>query len=87
MKIYIIVKEDHGYLGYGRDIGTWDKIESVHKTFEDAYRHIQRNYRNVTESSLLSSSDDLGIVGEYRWFADGIDDHVYEFVIYEKELA
>ena len=86
MKIYIILREDHGYLGYGRDIGGGATIESVHKSFDDAYWHIQGNYKNVTETSMLDPIPEE-IVGMYRWFADGEDDHVYEFTIYEKELV
>jgi len=86
MKIYIVLKEDHGYLGYGRDIGCGSTIESIHRSFDDAFRHIQGNYKNMTETSMLDPIPDE-IVGMYRWFADGTDEHVYEFTIYEKELV
>lgn len=84
MKVYIILKEDHGYLGYGRDIGNGAIIESVHKTYDDAYKYIIENYRNTIESSFFP---DNGLIEVLRYFADGMDDHVYEFHIYEKELA
>ena len=85
MTIYVVTKEDHGYLGYGPEIGCGVDIESVHRTYMDALVQLRETYGN------LSSIEDPEAYGEnikgiYRYF-DESSEHAYEFWIYEKELA
>lgn len=88
MKIYIILKEDHGYLGYGRDIGNGAEIESIHKSLDNAIQHIKDNYKNPRfEPGLIDLDYQNGILGIYRWFNEDKDQHVYLLTIYEKELV
>ena len=86
MKIYVVVKDDHGYLGYGRDIGSGFEIESVHKSYEDAWFSIHGKYKNLNN---IMNPDELKtiypLVGWFRYF-DENNDHAYEISIYEKEI-
>lgn len=85
MKVYITTKEDHGYLGYGPEIGCGVDIESVHKTYEDALFNLHEKYGNLFS---VENPEAFGenIKSIYRYF-DKCDEHAYEFWIYEKELA
>lgn len=86
MKIYIILKEDYGYLGYGPEIGAGTDIESVHISLNDAEKHLLEKYEN-----LYKVPDDKMYWKEpvkciYRYF-DKETEHAFEFPIYEEELA
>lgn len=88
MKVYVILKEDHGYLGYGRDIGSGSEVESVHKSLEDAWYHLQGTYKNL--SQILTPEEcrecEKRLKAYFRWFNE-TDNHAYEFTIFEEELA
>ena len=85
MKIFIILREDHGYLGYGTEIGAGTDIESVHRSFDDAVKHLREKYENLYKVPIgeMCFEEPIGI---YRYF-DEETEHAFEFPIYEEELA
>ena len=91
MKIYIILREDHGYLGYGPEIGTGTDIESVHTSLNDAEKHLIEKYENLYKVHMEAYDADEMYRGNtvkciYTYF-DEETEHAFEFPIYEEELA
>ena len=88
MKVYIIIKDDYGYLdrylGYGRETGSRPEVESVYKSFKDALCHLHETYKTLQVCEYANPF--YGVKGKYRYY-DKNDEHVYEFSIIEKELA
>lgn len=88
MKVYVILKEDYGYLGHGRDIGSGSEVESVHKSLEDALYHLHGTYEDLRQ--ILTPEEcrecEERLKAYFRWY-DVFDQHEYEFTIFEEELA
>lgn len=85
MKVYITLKEDHGYLGYFAGVSSNVEIESVYESYDEALSHLFKTYEHVRKIRLEEAvAGDLKAV--FRYF-DERDEHEYDFVIYEKELA